>query len=110
MEAMQKVEAAEKAWEGAPAHVKVMAGAYIRPVLEALRALAGSSCPTAAGEKVMPDGCKGLSCCSGKSSTCMARGCQMEQCGGPCSASAGSSSKTGASSGQPVAAWPFPGA
>ena len=106
MEALAKVEAAEKAWAKAPVHVKAMAGAYMQPVLEALRALAGSSCPISDGAKAMPDGCKGTNCSNGKSNTCTGLGCAGQSSAAPCTESAVSLSKTVG----PSAKWPFPGA
>lgn len=38
-EAKKAVSEAREKWVGAPAHVKVMAGAYMEPVLRALEAL-----------------------------------------------------------------------
>lgn len=35
----QAVSEAEKAWEKAPVHIKAMAGAYVCPLLRAIRAL-----------------------------------------------------------------------
>lgn len=36
----QALAQAAKAWDGAPIHVKAMAGAYVGPIFEVLRALA----------------------------------------------------------------------
>jgi hypothetical protein len=41
VEAQAAVKVAREQWEGAPFHVKAMAGAYMEPVLKALEALAG---------------------------------------------------------------------
>lgn len=106
MQVMEKVEAAEKAWAKAPLPVKTMAGVYMQPVLEALRALALSSCPTSGGEKVMPGGCKGANCSNGKNGTCTGLGSVGQSSAGLSTTSAASTSKTGESS----AKWPFPGA
>ena len=39
MKTAQAVHAAQRAWLDAPAHYKAMAGAYVRPLVEALMAI-----------------------------------------------------------------------
>lgn len=64
------VEAAAKAWEGAPLHIKAMAGAYVGPLLKALQAISAEM-----------DGLSGVNSGCGLKSTQerAGHGCQRER-------------------------------
>ena len=64
MELSEQMKEARTAWEKAPAHIKLMAGKYMEPVLTVIESLCQLS-PTEGGAKTIPITCKGSSCSSG---------------------------------------------
>ena len=73
MELQQPMQEARKAWNQAPAHIKLMAGKYMEPLLIVLESLCNRF-PMEAGAKTTQITCKGTSCSSGNGCTCTGRG------------------------------------
>lgn len=67
MELQEQMKEAKAAWEKAPAHVKLMAGKYMEPVLTVIESLCQlSHCGD--GKKTIPNIYKDMNCSSGGSS------------------------------------------
>ena len=76
MELQEQMKEARAAWEKAPVHIKLMAGKYMEPVLTVIESLCQRS-HSEVGAKTMLATCKGSSCSSGNSGTCMGLGSQQ---------------------------------
>ena len=80
MELQGQMKEAREAWNKAPAHIKLMAGKYMEPLLTVLESLCQRS-HSEDGARTMPITCKGMSCSSGNSGTCTGRGSDIDWSG-----------------------------
>ena len=73
MELQGQMKEAREAWNKAPAHIKLMAGKYMEPLLTVLESLCQRS-HSGDGARTMLITCKGMSCSSGNGCTCTGHG------------------------------------